>query len=188
MLAVGERAEAGDFPLWLAVLGLEVVAVLGTAILYFVCRRPGRALINRVGPRIGLTEARVARAVQLIEQRGRSAIAIGRGTPGLRTVTVVATSSSGFPARRALPFLVIGSSFFLQLHLALGYVVGPAARELLDENKGIFVVAVIALALLAAVWWVVRRGRRAGAQSWAEASCPACLALGVVGARLARLD
>jgi membrane protein DedA with SNARE-associated domain len=186
MLAVGERAQAGEFPLWLAVLSLEVVAIVGTSVLYLVCRRPGRALVERIGPRIGLTEERVGRAVRLIERRGRSAIAIGRGTPGLRTVTVVATSGTGFPARRVLPFLVVGSSVFLQLHLALGYVLGPAARQLLEEHKAFFVIAVVLLAVVAGVFWIARRGRRAGAQAWAEASCPACLALGSLGARWAR--
>jgi hypothetical protein len=33
------------------------------------------------------------------------------------------------------------------------------------------------------VFWLVRRGRRAGAQAWAEAACPACLALAVLGER-----
>ena len=186
MLAVGERAEAGDFPIWSAVLALELVAIVGTSMLYFVCRRPGRALIERVGPRVGLTAERVGRAVQLIEQKGRTAIAIGRGTPGLRTVTVVATSGSGLRTRRTLPYLVLGSSAFLQLHLVLGYVLGPAARQLLEEHKGIFVIAAVALGLVAALWWVARRGRRSGAQAWAEASCPVCLALGVVGARWAK--
>ncbi len=188
MLAVGERARSGDFSIWLAVLALELVAIIGTSLLYFACRRPGRALVERLGPRVGLTAERVGRAVRLVEQRGRSAITIGRGTPGLRTVTVVATSGSGLDARRALPFLVLGSSAFLQLHLVLGYLLGPAARRLLDEHKGIFVLAVVALAVVAAGFWVARRGRRAGSQAWTEASCPACLALGAIGARWARVD
>lgn len=162
MLAVGERARAGDFSIWLAVLALEIVAVVDTSLLYFACRRPGRALIQRVGPRVGLTSERVGRAVRLVEERGRAAITIGRGTPGLRTVTVVATGGSGFDARRALPFLVIGSSAFLQAHLLLGYLLGPAARRLLDEHKGIFVIAAVAAGLVAIGLWVARRGGRAG--------------------------
>jgi membrane protein DedA with SNARE-associated domain len=188
MLAAGERAHAGAFPLWAAVVALELVALIGTAALYFTCRRPGRALLDRVGPRIGLTKARVAHAIALIERRGRSAIAIGRGTPGLRTVTVVATSGSGLAPTRVLPALVLGSSVFLQLHLVLGYVLGPAARRALDEHKGMFLLGVAALAAVAIAFWIVRRGRRSGAQAWTEAACPACLALGALGARWARVD
>src|ERR1700682_6267174 len=89
MLLVGERVAAGSFPLWLAVVGFEAVAVVGTTLLFLACRGPGHALVARLGPRVGLTEQRLARATALVERRGGPALAVGRGTPGLRTVTVV---------------------------------------------------------------------------------------------------
>ena len=99
----------------------------------------------------------------------------------------MAAGGSGIAARRALPALVIGSSVFLQLHLALGIVLGPAARDLLDEARGPAVAVLALLVVGAAVfWWRRRRGRAAG-EAWTEAACPACLALSVVGERLVGL-
>jgi membrane protein DedA with SNARE-associated domain len=92
MLLVGERVSAGALPLWLAVAALELVAVAGTATLFLLARGPARTLLARVGPRVGLTEARRARASALLERRGLPALATGRCTPGLRTVTVVAVA------------------------------------------------------------------------------------------------
>jgi hypothetical protein len=92
MLLVGERVSAGALPLWLAVAALELVAVAGTATLFLLARGPARTLLARVGPRVGLTEARQARASALLERRGGPALATGRCTPGLRTVTVVAAA------------------------------------------------------------------------------------------------
>ena len=43
MFAVGERVAAGKFPLWLAVTGFEVIAILGTTALFLACRGPGTA-------------------------------------------------------------------------------------------------------------------------------------------------
>jgi hypothetical protein len=40
MFTVGERVAAGKFPLWLAVTGFEVIAVLGTTALFLACRGP----------------------------------------------------------------------------------------------------------------------------------------------------
>ena len=57
--AVGERVAAGKFPLWLAVTGFEVIAILGTTALFLACRGPAQQIITRFGPRLGLTEARV---------------------------------------------------------------------------------------------------------------------------------
>jgi membrane protein DedA with SNARE-associated domain len=185
MLLVGERVAAGAFPLWLAVVAFEAVAVTGTALLFMTCRGPGHALVARVGPRVGLSDDRLRRATDLIEQRGRTALAVGRGTPGLRTVTVVAAGASGLRARQALPALALGSSVFLQLHLFLGLALGPVAREALDRAKGP-ALAVLALLVVAGVaFWLVRRGRRAGGQAFAEACCPACLALGMLSERQA---
>ena len=101
MLLLGERVSAGALPLWLAVLALELVALAGTAALFLAARGPGRALLTRAGPRLGLTGPRLARATGLLERRGWPALAAGRTTPGLRTVTVVAAASSGVRAGRA---------------------------------------------------------------------------------------
>ena len=41
LVVLGERAGAGVVPLWLAVLAVELVAVVSTAVLFIVCRGPG---------------------------------------------------------------------------------------------------------------------------------------------------
>ena len=113
-----------------------------------------------------------------------SALAIGRGTPGLRTVTVLAAAASGLGWRRALPALILGSSVFLQLHLVLGLLLGPLAVQAFNAAKG---PALLALALLVAgafAFWRARRGRRGGAEAWTEAACPVCVGLGIISDRV----
>jgi membrane protein DedA with SNARE-associated domain len=136
MFAVGERVAAGKFPLWLAVTGFEVIAILGTTALFLACRGPAQRIITRFGPRLGLTEVRLRRAADFAETRGRPGLALGRGTPGLRTLTVIAAGVSGLNGRRALPALIVGSSVFLQLHLVLGLLLGPAGRPGLRPGQG----------------------------------------------------
>jgi membrane protein DedA with SNARE-associated domain len=187
MLLVGERVADGRFPLWAAVIALEVVALVGTATLFLIARGPGHAVLTRLGARIGLTPERLDRASATVERRGRSALVIGRATPGVRTVTVIAAGASGLNARRAIPALAIGASVFLQLHLLLGYFLGPAARDAVDRARGPAVALFSVLVLVAAVFWIARRGRRAGASAFAEAACPLCLALGWVSERVPTL-
>jgi membrane protein DedA with SNARE-associated domain len=188
VLVLGERTAAGTFPLWAAVIVLEVVAVVGTGVLLVACRGPGQAVISRVGPRIGLTAERLARATGVVEARGRGALAIGRATPGLRTLTVVAAGTSGMSVARALPALVLGSSVFLQLHLVLGYVLGPVARDAIESAKGPAIAMLVVLAVGGVALWIHKRGRRKGAQASTEACCPACLALGLLVPRAGGLD
>jgi membrane protein DedA with SNARE-associated domain len=177
MLAIGARVGAGGLPLWVAILAFEAIAIAGTTALFLLARGPGHALVGRLGPRIGLTEARLGRATRLIERRGRPVLAAGRATPGLRTVTVVAAGGSGLSAMRVLPALVLGSSAFLQLHLFLGYFLGSAAEHALHSATGPALVVFAVIVIGAIGFWLLRRGRRIGAASVVEAACPACLAL-----------
>ena len=181
MFAVGERVAAGKFPLWLAVTGFEVIAILGTTALFLACRGPAQRIITRFGPRLGLTEARLRRAADFAETRGRPGLALGRGTPGLRTLTVIAAGVSGLNGRRALPALIVGSSVFLQLHLVLGLLLGPLA----DQAKGPALVAAAVLVAAVVVFWRIRRRRRAAAPAaWMEASCPACIGVSLLADRM----
>jgi membrane protein DedA with SNARE-associated domain len=177
MLAVGARVGAGDVPLWVAIVAFEAIAVVGTVALLLIVRGPGHALVARVGPRLGLTESRLARAGVFLERRGSLGLVIGRATPGLRTLTVAAAGGTGMSVRRALPPLVIGSSIFLQLHLFLGYFLGSAARHALRAATGPAIVVAAALLAGAVAFWLVRRGRQAGTRGLLEAACPACVAL-----------
>lgn len=182
-LAIGTRVSAGDIPLWAAVVGFEGVAVIGTALLYLVARGPGHAFVERLGPHVGLSSARLDRAKRLLERRGRVALAVGRGTPGLRTLTVVAAGGSGMSFARAFPALVLGSTVFLQLHLFLGYFLGSSARHVLRSATGPAIAALSGIVAVAVLFWFVRRGRRQGSGGLLEAACPACLALAYVSER-----
>jgi membrane protein DedA with SNARE-associated domain len=187
MFTVGERVAAGKFPLWLAVTGFEVIAVAGTAALFLASRGPAYQVIARFGPRLGLTPARVRRAAAFAETRGRPGLALGRGTPGLRTLTVIAAGVSGLSWRRALPALIVGSSVFLQLHLVLGLLLGPLAVRAFNQAKG---PALIALAVLVAgtvLFWRARRRKRAAPAAWIEATCPACIGVTMLASRVPAL-
>jgi membrane protein DedA with SNARE-associated domain len=169
---------AGRFPFWLAVAGFEVIAVAGTTALFMACRGPAHRVIARYGPRLGLTEARISAAV-FAETRGRAGLAIGRATPGLRTLTVIAAGVSGLSGRRALPALILGSSVFLQIHLVLGLLLGPLADRAFNQANG---PALAALAAGVLAFWRARRRSRAPA-AWMEAACPACIGVRVLAER-----
>jgi membrane protein DedA with SNARE-associated domain len=186
MLLLGERVSAGAVPLWLAVVLLELVALAGTAALFLAARGPGRALIARFGPGRALLAKVESKFGASGSGAGLPALVTGRTTPGLRTVTVVAAAGSGIRAGRALAALVVGSSLFLQAHLLLGYLLGPAAREVLEQARLPVLVAAGVVLVAVAVVVLLRRRRGRVARVLAEGACPACLALGLGRARADR--
>jgi membrane protein DedA with SNARE-associated domain len=183
LLLIGERAAAGVFPVWAAALGLELVAVGGSTLLFLVASGPASLFIGRVGPRIGLTASRVESGARLVKRGGRGSLVIGRATPGLRAATVLAAAAARLSPAYALPPLILGSSIFLQAHLVLGYFLGPAARDLLQRaGVPVILAALLLMAVGAAIWWL-RRGGRGAARAWTEASCPVCLTVAIAQRR-----
>jgi membrane-associated protein len=180
MLVVGERAAANAVPLWMAVLGLELDVVIGTAALFFLARGPARGLIRRLGPRVGLTQQRLDRATNVFEHKGQAAIPVGRATPSLRTLTVLATAASRLTARRALLLLFLGGSVFVQLHLVLGFFLGPVAESAIQKATVPTLIALGVLVIGGGVFWLIRHGRRRGGHAWTEATCPVCMALHLI--------
>jgi membrane protein DedA with SNARE-associated domain len=187
MLLVGERAAANALPVWLAAIGLELVVIAGTSLLFFAARGPLRGAIARLGPRVGLTRERLERATSALEHRGQAAIAVGRATPSLRTLTVIASATSRLRALRALAWLVLGGSVFIQLHLVLGYYLGPVAENALKKAELPALIVLGVLVVFGIAYWLIRRGRKRGGHAWTEATCPACIALHLVPVRL-RVD
>ena len=88
-------------------------------------------------------------------------------------------SAGALPRWLAALALVLGSSLFLQAHLVLGYALGPAARELLEQAR-LPVLAAAAIVLAATATLLLRRRRPRVTRVLAEGACPACLALGLV--------
>jgi membrane protein DedA with SNARE-associated domain len=194
MLLVGQQAAAGTLPLWLAAVAFVAVAAVGTTAGFLLARGPGRTALARVGPRVGLGPDRVARVTDLVVRRGRPMLTLGRLTPGLRTLTVVAAASA-VPAGIALPLLVLGSTLFLEAHLLLGYALGATASQVLDTAGPVVVAVVVLLAVAALATALIRRRSarlRAGTDArpddgadlhtWTEAACPACLVVTAVTA------
>ena len=167
---------------------LEVVACIGTTLLYLAARGPGRALVRRALRRLSALADRVERMTSSGGIRAPAGCSVGRATPGLRTLTVVTAAALQHRPRLVLPALIAGSTVFLQGHLMLGFAVGAAADGLLARARTAAVVVLAAIAVVSAIVWIRRRGRRAGAQALAEAGCPACLAVAVIGDRLAGPD
>lgn len=159
-------------------------------------RRPLIALLGR----LGLSRERLEGLADWLRRRGIRGVTVARATPGLRVGAISASGLAALPYPVFLAGLVAGNTVFVGAHFALGYVVGPPAVALIVSAGGlaVAVIAFVVLALLGAAGWRVLRRRRlaevasrggdasavhvvqfetGGLGSWAEAACPACLAV-----------
>jgi membrane protein DedA with SNARE-associated domain len=183
------------------VLGAILAAgFIGGTIQFLLVRGALRQPLIALLGRLGLSRDRLDGLADWLRRRGVRGVTVARATPGLRVGAISASGLAALPYPVFLAGLVAGNTVFVGAHFALGYLVGPPAVALIVSAGGlaVAVIAFVVLALLGAAGWrVLRRRRVAGAMStghratlpgpvefetgglgsWAEAACPACLAV-----------
>jgi len=105
-------------------------------------------------------------------------------TPGIRIAAIAAAGLAAIPFPPFLAGLVAGNGVFVAGHFGLGYVLGASATGLVASVGGIgLLVAIAVLAALGGVGWLAIRRRRSAPAfaDWADAACPACLAIVALG-------
>lgn len=188
LLVIGAGAAvAGNPPLAIAVLAvILVVGYIGGSVQFLLMRRALRRPLLAALARVGVGPERVERLAGRLRRTGARGVAVARMTPGVRVAAIAASGLAALPFPPFARGLAVGNAVFVTGHFALGYLVGASAEELIG-GVGIVPIAVgvVVLAAIGAVGWMVLRRRRrtpgvAGwpVAAWADAACPACLALG----------
>lgn len=189
MLTASAWAVSGRVGAWQLFGALLVALVLGSLVQYALARGPGRGVLRRYGPYVGLTPTRLDAAGAAVQRGGWVGVGLAVLTPGVRAASVAACGVAGVPLRVFLPGLVAGSAAFLGLHFALGYAGGAALAAMPGSAVPLALGAVAVVLVGGALGWVaIRRGRGPARPTrevaaevfgaWHEAACPACLVLG----------
>jgi membrane protein DedA with SNARE-associated domain len=176
-------------------LAILAAGVVGGSLQFTLVRGTFRDPLLNLLTRFGVPRERLDALAGWLHRRGAVGVALARCTPGVRVGATAASGLAALPFAAFLPGLVAGNTVFVGGHFALGYVAGPAALDLIAGTGGIALaigVFVILAIVGAAGWHVLRRHRAAAAGSgwdaplprdapslatWAEAACPACLAV-----------
>jgi membrane protein DedA with SNARE-associated domain len=128
----GYLTTTGAIPYPLGYLAVVSGAVMGSAVNMTISRRYGRRVVQRVGPVLGITEERLARAEKAFKRWGPWAIIVGRHIPGLRIVLSALSGILEVPYRVFIPCVAVSATIWAAIFLTLGRVLGPKARGLFD--------------------------------------------------------
>lgn len=122
----GFYARIGDPPLSLPLISFVAVtfAVLGDNVGYLLGRRYGRGLLERVGPRVGLSHEKIAYAERYYESHGGKTVFLGRFIPIVRSVGFLLAGAAGLPWRRFILYDIAGAAIWGIGHTVLGYFIG----------------------------------------------------------------
>jgi membrane protein DedA with SNARE-associated domain len=192
MITAGVQAASGSFSVFELLLVIEFTVLLGGSAQFLLVRSAGRKLVYGIGRYVGLTAERLDRAGALLQRRGPFAIFLGLNVPGARAGIIPAAGLAGLGYTAFSVAMLGGSGVFYGWHVALGYLIGPSASNLLGKLNLPIVPLLIVLAVFGLVGWLMlrRRARHKAAagnapatsavdplNSWTDACCPVCLAI-----------
>lgn len=188
VIGAGVAAGRGDLDPLVALVAIVVASIVGGVLQYGLLRSIARPALLRLLGRFGSAE-RVDRQTERLRQGGARSVAFARSTPGVRIVAIAASALAGVPAPAFVAGLALGNGLFIAAHFGLGYVLGEPVVTAVGSLLGPLAVGIVVLAVVGGIGWYVIR-RRGGALvdpvsavgAWADACCPACLALAVADA------
>lgn len=167
------RTSGHHLDIVLVIILATVGELVGAFIAYTVGRTGGRALIERIGRLVLLTKSDLDRSERWFEQRGETAVLIGRMLPIVRTfISLPAGVAEMNPVRFGL-FTAIGSLFWCTALAVTGYELGGQWNEITKgfNAAGYVLAAVVIIAIAAFILHrvvVLRRERAAAAASASE--------------------
>jgi membrane protein DedA with SNARE-associated domain len=130
-------------------------AIVGDNIGYLIGRKLGYRLLARLGPPIGLTEARLRLGRYLFQRYGGSVVFFGRFVAIVRTVAALLAGANYMEWKRFLFYNALGGIAWTALYGGGAYLLGREARQLeTPVALGFGAAAIIAAILLI---WLTRK-------------------------------
>ena len=155
VLAAGAMAADGDpNPYALAVV-VVAAAVAGDLVSFLIARRGGEVVLDRLGPRVGLTPERIAPLERRFERWGGLLVVATRCVlTGLALPTNLVAGAGGYPLRQFAAYALVGESIWAAGLMGLGWWYGANWVALLDYLSDAFT-ALTALAVAGALGYIL---------------------------------
>lgn len=147
------------FSFWTTFAVACVAGLVGSVISYWLGSYGGRPLLLKYGKYIFFNERKFRMAEDLFNKYGGIAVIICRCLPGVRTFISFPAGVARYPFWKFAIFTVIGTIPWTLLLVWAGSLLGSHWRDLIQYNH-IFLMAVIAVCVVATVVFVWHRRRR----------------------------
>jgi membrane protein DedA with SNARE-associated domain len=149
-----------------AVIAATLGSVIGAVIIYAISRYGGRAVLERWGSKVGLTEQRLDKADDWFDRYGPFVVFFGRLIPGIRSLVSIPAGTSEMSVPLFLLLTTLGSLIWNAALIGAGWGLGSQWEQVADAigplSKYAIVGVLVAFAGLLAYWYVRRRRRTTG--------------------------
>jgi membrane protein DedA with SNARE-associated domain len=159
----GFQVAQGTLGFLPALLASTLGAVAGALVLYAIARLGGRALVLKLHPLLRIGEQDLDKADRWFDSRAVPIVLFGRLVPGIRSLVSVPAGLAEMPVLTFLCATAAGALLWNSALLGAGVLLG-ANHERVERYVGplgTVVLGAVALACVAGVVWLRRRGAAA---------------------------
>ena len=160
VLAAGALASDGNTDPVALVVIIVLAAVVGDVVSYLLARAGGGAVLDRWGPRVGMTAERLAHIEHRFERWGGLLVLASRCVlTGLALPTNVVAGAGRYPLPAFLGYALVGETIWASGLTGLGWWYGTAWVDLIDYLNDAFstlTAIVVAVALAFVLYRVFR--------------------------------
>jgi undecaprenyl-diphosphatase len=153
LLAGAALSRSGRLSLPLVIVTAIAGAILGDNLGFLIGRRGGRALVDRFGPRVGLSRDRLLQFDRFFDRHGAKTVFIARFVTGLRVFGALLAGTSGLSWGRFLFYNSTGAIAWATTFGGVGYLLAYSWQtlELWIGRSGLVLLAAIVIAGLLTV-------------------------------------
>ena len=156
--AAAYSAETGRLDLPLVVVAAAAGAIVGDNFGYGIGRLLGRAILERWGTKVGLTETRLRLLDRFFKRRGPLAVFVARFVAVLRTFGAILSGAGEMHYPTFLIFNALGGAAWATAYGLLGYELGRAYQRLSGTiGAAAIVIGVVAIVAFVAILFLARK-------------------------------
>jgi membrane protein DedA with SNARE-associated domain len=155
----GVLAGQGKLNLALVILLGTLAEMVGSYVSYYVGRRGGRPLVDRLGRYVLITQSDVDRAERFMTGRGVWAVPVGRMLPLVRAFTSIVAGLVDIPPFRFGVLSLIGTAVYATAMSLIGYSVAGSWNTI-NKNLSYASYILAAIVVVAVVGFVILRFRQ----------------------------
>jgi membrane protein DedA with SNARE-associated domain len=169
MLIIGAvLASHGSLNIYWLLFIAWLGAVIGDSIGYFIGAKGGHRLLTRYGSRIGITDERLKKVETFFARYGDIVVVFARFFLILRQFNGIVAGTLEMPWPRFFLYNAIGAALWVGFWGGATYWIGRQFFEYLRSfgwtgRTVLAIVALVAVAIIARLWWHWRSHRRAAA-------------------------
>ncbi len=118
-------AQGSKMTIWgLTIIG-SLGEVVGALIIYGICLKGGRPLLNKFGKYFYLTPKKLDKSDEWFQKHGDKAVLFGRMIPAVRKVVSIPAGLARMDVKKFMLYSFLGNLPYAFLLVYLGYTLGP---------------------------------------------------------------